>query len=507
MTRRLASLGLVLAACAAYSAVQLARIPVGATDIGTTAFAVWDEFLIGRSVHGMHLRGDWNYRIAVYPAFSPYLNRVVTGVAHVLWGADESVTVRALRTLSCILGIASAWLAYVLSLRWWPGRRWLAVSAAVLLLASPEILRWGGRTHPETLLTLEMLAATFALGQAARTQQRRWLYACAVFAGLATATKIVGVFMLPALCVVACLERGITRETLKRLASLVGVFLVSLVVFSPPALFSARTFWKGIAKQANENFTSTGHWWDWPLAGLTALGVTIAILSTLQLAVVLRAWIAQARTQGLRAALWNPSCERLSWALTLFVLTYGGYVLLTVKIVVPRYVLPLWPALAWLALSFVSEGKMWRKRAFGVLLLADLLLAARWVHVTLPEEAAQIANAPQLQAAPWLREHLPRAKAVIYDVGAYAPYSDTFHYTWGLLRSQAEKADVIIVHGPRRALYAKGCSTKPDCDRQATYAALEDNTLLDFVRVRSFPEAETTVYARQPLAEQLVQKP
>src|SRR3954452_5093297 len=147
------------------------------------------------------------------------------------WIQAASARLLGFRGLSLLLpqalaGVASVALLYALVRRRFG---WLAgLTAALALAITPMAVVLSRENHPDALLLLVLLLATWALGRATERGQPRWLLLCAALVGVGFNVKMLqALLVLPAFYLVYLLGApGGWRPRLLHLAAVSGVLLV-----------------------------------------------------------------------------------------------------------------------------------------------------------------------------------------------------------------------------------------------------------------------------------------
>lgn len=124
--------------------------------------------------------------------------------------------------------------------------RGLGIVVLVSFVSTVEILLWTARIHPDIQQLAMVLAGTYCLVRYCQTLQSRYFFVSAIFAGLATASKLYGLFLLPsAIVAVLAVELSGAHEKgrLSRIGMLSGAYLAihtaAAAVMSVPHFFHA----------------------------------------------------------------------------------------------------------------------------------------------------------------------------------------------------------------------------------------------------------------------------
>ncbi len=318
------------------------------------------------------------------------------------------------RTVSCIAGVATIGMTYLLGSEVW-NRRSGAI-AALLLAVLPLHVTCSRYMKEDVLMTLFLVGSTWCLARFERTNRFRDLFAAAVFVGVSIASKYTGLVALAPLGAVTLLHsiRGERSDRLRILLAGAGAVGISIIVFfilAPYSWWRLDRFLAGFA--AESTHAASGHHGvlirPWPnlwmfhlsrslLPGMGALPLFTAV-----------------------AAAGAVLVRRRPLELLLLVtagLFYGVAELSPTKPFPQpeRYVIPCLPYLVLLTSLAVAALATRRAQllAMGVLLVWPL---ARTVQL-----ASEIRPDTRQLTRIWMTEHLPRGSKVLTTGGAvYLP--------------------------------------------------------------------------------------
>ena len=378
-------------------------------------------------------RGHVNPHWFFYPSLYFYLLAAVFWVLTPVWAVvqqanllssasfvlDQGTYFLLGRLLSVAFGTASVYLVYRL------GRsaygRWVGLLAAVFLAVEPLHVKYSHIAVTDVPATAFSLLALLLLLTAAKGGGARWLFAGAVAAGLATATKYnLGMLVLPAAVAAVCASRAEVAEHVRLggsrlrewarllagrvVAPMVTAFLLAspFVVLDLPKFvrdFSVQsrimhTGWLGFENAGN------GYWYNLSVnlageMGLVLLGLAVA---------------------GVGLALVRRS--RLDLMVAPYIIVYFAYIG-TWKELADRYLLPLVPLLLLLA-ARLCVGAVRVRPAWRPLLgpgLAVLLAAA----VVLPLSDSIAFNEQltrpdvRIRAKTWVERTIPPGSKIASD--------------------------------------------------------------------------------------------
>ncbi|HEY7513216.1 MAG TPA: phospholipid carrier-dependent glycosyltransferase [Vicinamibacteria bacterium] len=442
-----------------------------------------EELLVGKalqiSVGRLADPGDFNYSHLVY-----YLHALAL-FAYRTWGRlvgsygstedflvdvavrHPGVQYLVCRSLVACLGTATVLATHAAAFHAYR-RRGVAFLASALVAANYLHARdshFGTVDVPMTLFVT--LALAFAL-RATGTQARRDVLPSGLFAGLATSAKYnAGVVIL---CVFVALSPRLfqarePRQRLNAVATLILACATAALAFAVTSPFCVLRFGdvlRGLVVQEKALFRGPGTP-AWSVYLGTTLPGAFGGLGYL------------AAAAGLARALWKrrPSDRVL---LVLVAATFASMAGMTW--VVPRYPLPMVPALAVLAaeasLALVPSGRAALATALGVLLAASPL--AR----TLAYDRLASRADTRLLAAEWVAAHLPPRSAILVCRGYGAPAINDDHR-----RPPAFKPRLVP------------CRVGAIEEGEARYVVTHDHPVVDFFRLPDDTKAWLEARARR----------
>lgn len=324
-----------------------------------------------------------NPEFHAYGSFPLYLLKAVQ-----LLAADRLPLHVLARLLSVAFDCGTVVLVYALAASL--AGAWAGVLAALLVAVSPIHIQLAHYYTVDTILAFWTALATYLALRLAATGKLRWALAAGAAAGLAMATKIIGVALLlfVALALAARLSEAghWSRRAILRAvgwcAAAGGVALATFALANPYAIFDAVAFWGEAANQAlmargDPRFPYTLQFY-YTLPYLYSLwqnltrgwGVGAGLLAWGGLVWgVVRAAMRIRRPDG-----WTILT---AWGLAFFLIVGGWHAKF------PRYLLPLMPLLCVLAAGMVADAwAHWRARGLrvGIALSVVALLAATGLY-------------------------------------------------------------------------------------------------------------------------------
>jgi hypothetical protein len=239
----------------AYTLVFVRTNLTGTGDINMLAVFQQDEFsqfrVLSRMLQPKESLFAWAVDFVVYRHYFygyPFYLASVAATAP-LWAAigfgDPAAATAAfmlvLRLMSVVLVVASI----LLLIAMWDGyRRPLLAAAMFIFLGSlPAVVYNNHWWHPDGLLTLLCTLTLFALSRD-NLRFGRWFVAAAVFCGLATGTKMVGLYFFLTIATylaVALFQRRLTAGRAVRQGLLFVAVMTLAIVVSNPLLLVPRT--------------------------------------------------------------------------------------------------------------------------------------------------------------------------------------------------------------------------------------------------------------------------
>lgn len=394
-----------------------------------------DESLILESVWAMVDRGDINPQIAVYPGFYPYQAALV----RILAGPDPRRTILATRIWSLFTMVLALLIPFSILSRL-PSGPWPAAAFTTLLALHPEVPLWASRVHPDAALILLNHTALALWALSLERNSRRLLYGAVFVAALSAGTKLVGGFIFAA--IVAQQLWSSRRAPLSgvRTAFLLGALFLATFVATTPLLARYPTeIVRGLLIQHDRNVSGGGTLSEWMniLSGPRGIGYAGLV------AVVI----------GVAPALLGKGGPGLR-ALVGFSLFFGAFVIGSVHLTLPRYLMP-----AMIPIAFATATSMVNianARARGAAIAA---LAALYIVVDLPRMRAEWEidrGAYAAQMTPdkqtlgdRLARDLPPGARVVSSAYVYVPVTIQWHYVWNLddWDRPGIPADAVVIDG------------------------------------------------------------
>lgn len=464
-------------------------VPLAADDFGIAGLFSTDEELAGGIVRRMLERRTLSPdHFFAYGALYHELAALVALPA-ALDGLSQRDVLIALRLVSLAGGLATLLLTYMLGRSLFGA--WAGVLAAALIALSPELARWSIIAHPDTVQLALVCGTLLACTHLTRRYQTRALLLAVLLAGLAFATKYLGLLLLPLIALAALAGAARTgpwgRPALARFACdgafAAGVFVATFALTNPYALIEWR---RSLGQfQAEIAHARAGHVFVEAAGGAHWLTI---ILSPSFLPAVVGLFAALAALAAGYRVLSNPQLEgrgprtilaRVDGRL-LIALWTGGYLLyLVVQIgyLAPRHALPLLPGLAVLAAGAVAllPARRLRPLAGVALVLATAIMAGTPLvdlAGTRRAQAAQLEADPRVIAGHWLAETYPPETVILRDAYAYVPprflrVTTTFGLTERGLA--ALEPDLVIVNEAIRGRFRNPEDARRYLDGEAAF--------------------------------------
>lgn len=353
---------------------------------------------------------------------------LVVSPIHYFVASSLPIDMLILRQLSVAWSLASIWVVTYCLTQF--ASRWKSLLCFTFLLMIPAVVENNLWWHPDALVALLICLSLFCL-QRDRWRCGRWFILAAIVSGLATAIKLVGIFLAPTVVVYLLIAHRLYKKKIWEVSVLALVFActhITTFVLANPFLFHAidraeylQTQIEQIGRLQNGWVLGTT-WTGWLLivnSWFFGWGIVIVAL----LGICTSAW--QKHNQDLRCYAWLT----LTWALP-----YLGYLIWRTEIQSWKYILPIMLPL----LSFMPSGIefIWRlkttslKRSIVYLsvgLIAISLLPALQLDYENYLHRLQFASNPSIQFYENFSHQLPTPLAcdmVIYnDWGVYLPDS------------------------------------------------------------------------------------
>jgi hypothetical protein len=209
-----------------------------------------------------------------------------------------------------------------------------AVALFVFLAALPAVVSDGLWWHPDAWVTFFVVVTIAAL---VRDRQRlgRWFYAAALACGLATATKLVGLwfFAAVALHLLRALPGRRLRDVVVHGSGFAGAMALAVLAASP-MLFVPGEWQKVVSFQATVPSIIAFGWGERSSAGIAAWLPTLRSGYGGEIALLTCAGIAVA------TAAWDRARRDLAVTILAFALPFCGYLIFAVAYHSERYLLP-----------------------------------------------------------------------------------------------------------------------------------------------------------------------
>jgi len=486
----------------AFALALMPLLPVAASDLGLVAVVSTDEALAGRIVrHMVEARTANPDHFFAYGALSFNLPALLLIPVAVAGHLNDAAVLVALRAVSLASGTATVVLTAVLARRLAGAPA--ALVAALLVAATPEVVTWSVTAHPDTLQLAWLTGALLVAATLPQRYRRTCLLLGGLFAGLAFATKYLGVLLLPLMLLAAA--EGQRRAGRVRLGAVVqdavvlaAVFALTFAVTNPYALAEPGRFVGQL--RAEIVHAHRGHVFDLGGGPLTWLGAVLSAGLGGPLMPVL-ALVGAAICLMVRGPVRDTAAVLLGWTGA-----YLAYLVAQVGYEAPRYALPLLPGEAALAAAglvrighrAVAAGRPARL-AVGVLfvgtLLLPLLATAGRVQGRLAL-AVDLERDARVQAGRWLDAVAPDGAAILTDAYVYLPSRRAgVTVTFGLTRELADRVHPLYIVTNEdirgRFRWAEGAARYidgPDAyvARREAYAALEEGRLGCYRLMRDF---------------------
>lgn len=524
------ALFVLLVLCVPFTISAIPLVTAGGPDIGSLMLGIPDEFEIARGIYWMLRDKTLDYHIPAYPGAYPNLAAFFLGPIQRVIGLTEWHTALGLRWFSLVFGVLSIcstfWLTWLIS-----RSNVAATIAAGFLVLTPELRSWSVRIHPDTLLWFELTLALGAMVLALRERSQRWLTISFVLAGVATMTKLVGLYLIPWIVLAQLYldktgsptpKRDFGRHLVK------GFFLLAFVAYvtTPMLLVDSKGFYNNVLSIRKEmmsglqtNFHPVLGWLqilvDPRLGGYT--GTALLVLFFLSFTPWLIRLVREPRQAV--AVLGTPALDALP--IGLFA---GGYLLhlaISIRDYQLRYAAAVLPCIAvavgltaggfWPQLPRAWEWLRSRPRSLHRLPLLIFLLA--FLAEIAPRLDALAKDAwglstrefdPRIEVGQWLEQVASPDAHIIYDYNVYIPLKfKNARVTYGLVESQVKgfRPEYVLIFDARRDHFRDPDAVKGDPkevfyhrERVRTLALLEQDALLNLRKIRRFERAHITVF-------------
>lgn len=356
---------------------------------------------------------------------------------------SDQVIILALRYVAVLSSAMTVVFTFWLARRYF-GRTVAWISSVLLMILPFTFNFWSVTIKPDTLQMLTVVGCLFACCEFINTQQKKYLIAASVCAGLSFSTKYAGAFLVPIICLLSVVSFENDRMSISwrlfsfpKLGSSIRFVLVTLLVFvatfivTSPSLFVDWQFIDGITAQAK--YTSVGYifqtnndhteWFE-ILSSPSLLGLPGSILVVFALmSFLVNGW----RTRGREFFSYNG----LLW---IWVLFYFLFAFFRVNIREDRYMLIIMPFIFILLASFITEIASYFRRKFSrnviyYLMVGFFVLVGGmeiWGGLTRQVDLIETRlimenNDPAIQVGLWLEENYLPSTRILYDRYSYIP--------------------------------------------------------------------------------------
>ena len=411
---------LVIGAIVYMSLHAIPRIADGSEDLRHVHQVMPDEHQILTGVWSMVERGDIDYRVRVYPGLYPYFVALVRVAAGTEATAEQAIELT--RWTSYFTMLLALLVPFVL-LAQSTGSRWVAATFTAALALNPETVTWASRVHPDAFLIGFDHGAIALLAWHVRVPDPRKLAGATILAALSAGTKIIGAFIMVAIAAWIVWQHRRDPLAAARALLLHGLIFIAVVVATTPRLLvDPAGVIEGFVVQHHRNRRGSGGVAGWVAVATGARGLGFAGCAIAAL--------------GLASLPFDKQPWRVIVAF--FALVYGAFVVLGVRLNLPRYASPaLWP-LALLGLAALRPGAVLGRRAALALIIAGL---STFAVVDLPAQRADLAayaGAYERSMSPAKRAlaaHLvdtARSRRVISSPRTFVPEPLQWHALWSL---------------------------------------------------------------------------
>lgn len=394
--------------------VALPTIDYRAVDIRMLQTASLDEAAFATQVKEMLTSGSLALDEFVYGSLYPYVGVAVSSIYGILFDLSDHAIIIILRLIGVGSAITVALYTYRIGQLLF-GLRGGNLSAAVVL-STPLHFRWAVEIHPDLLQLAFLTAGLYHTLQLARNGDLYHLLMASTLAGLATATKYGGLFLLPtiALSLILGLPQPLSESLKDRrlwvgILSSFGVFATTFSLTNPYAISNLDRLAEDLSLASRIVSDQEGGGIEWitaifsPTSGV-ALG--LGLISTV-FALVQKKWF----------------YDRAHACLIFWVVTYVAFLVLNVRFTAGQYLLPVVPGLTLLTVSGLESlhsrlrlpQRQWATGLIIVLLHVGYA-APVYAHRTESGESD-----PVIAAGLWLAETYPEDTTILYDTYAYVP--------------------------------------------------------------------------------------
>lgn len=426
--------------------------------------------IMNRAVHMMK-SGDFNPGFFDYPALYLYVQLLAATVQFLLgatagtWRSLDEVGAADFywwgRAITATLGVLTVLLVYLAGMRW--GTRH-ALFAATLMAVLPLHVRESHFVLTDVPVTF-FVALAFVLTLRAAEHERAGAFAWAgVAAGLATATKYTGVFVLLLPLIAAWMTLGAKPSRLAAALAALGGFFAAYFLSAPYTILDLPAFLNGYARLAG-SYTGGVAEPGWSIAG-KHLRNALEWPATLA--------VAGGLVFGAVRAVRGPG--RVRWTLAVvFPVVYFWFVSRQ-SLIFGRYLLPLLPFLCVLAGAAIVSGVSLLRRyeiprrprtalitaLTLVALLPPALEAVKWNRMHARVSTVDLAYR-------WIVDQIPGGSSIVLECKRFDLPAD--RYTLATVRQLRERqyadyvasgADYLIASSQCFGIYLESPQNHPD---------------------------------------------
>lgn len=337
------------------------------------------------------------------------------------------IAVIMLRGVSLLSVIGIAWLLFTFgrSIGLSPIQRILPALSFLLMKA---VVGLTTGVHPDMLQAFYILAGLYVLSTAASIFETRKIAVVAFLAGLAAGVKYAGIFLLLVLGVYALFltiirgDLSAYKKVFKRTAfAAIVAFFVGFFLFNPYTLLDTKDFLLDILyENYHINFGDyLGSSWN-PKIWISLLtkeytGEMFILSGSIALMYLLTRTGVISAVKRYKFA--NSDAERVIIVLSIFLVLYGGYLLLRVNFHTARYLLPIIPSIILFIFKLLFAASNYVERNIGAKLYVNIIVAG----IVLLSLLQITSNSYLLLTNYLLRAHSARIELSTYMENIYEP--------------------------------------------------------------------------------------
>lgn len=178
-----------------------------------------------------------------FPILAAYVFSIPVRVFNWVFGSGDLITslIVGFRVSQIFFVLLAGWLVYLIASSL--SSRPLAIVCLVSFFSVSEFLKWTIYIHPDVQQVSMTLAGCYCLIRYLESREQAYFFVSAIFAGLATASKYFGVFLVPAAAVAALavylpqcrLMTAVYRSAVLS-ALYAGVHIIAYLIATPPLL-------------------------------------------------------------------------------------------------------------------------------------------------------------------------------------------------------------------------------------------------------------------------------